>query len=237
MTYGDNMPRSLSILSFATAIAFGQMATAQETGTATTDELPTAEAPAEVAEPNVAEQAAPAETAAPEQPAGSPFSEGREVSEEAPQQGESATYIKETYGDWSLRCFRAQEGEDPCQLYQLLREAQGNPVAEFSIFDIEDQGTVIAGGTIVVPLFTLLTEELKVSVDGGTPKSYPYRVCTEAGCIAQIGLTAEDIASFKRGAGAMLTLVPAQAPKQKIKIKVSLSGFTKGYDSVSLFTE
>ena len=162
----------------------------------------------------------------------SAFSTGREV---PPQ--ESLTYVKETFGDWSLRCFRTEDGNDPCQLYQLLTEEAGNPVAEFTIFDIDDQGGAIAGGTVVVPLFTLLTEELKISVDGSSSKSYPYRVCTESGCVSQIGLTAEDVAAFKRGANATLSLVPAQAPDQIVNINVSLSGFTKGFDAVSIFDE
>ena len=95
----------------------------------------------------------------------------------------------------------------------------------------------MAGATVIVPLVTLLTEELKMAVDGGTAKSYPYRVCTEAGCVAQLGLTQADIDTFKRGANATITLVPAQAPDQVINIPVSLSGFTKGYDAVGAFTQ
>ncbi|UXX83673.1 invasion associated locus B family protein [Roseovarius pelagicus] len=208
------MPRSLSILAVALAATLGHAALAQEATTAEPEDSTAAEA---------AEGSATGDSA---------FSTGREVSED-----ESPTYIKETFGDWSLRCFRTQGEDDLCQLYQLLTEAEGNPVAEFSIFDIEDQGAAIAGGTVIVPLFTLLTEELKISVDGGNPKSYPYRVCTESGCIAQIGLTSEDIASFKRGAKATITLVPAQAADQKVRINVSLSGFTKGFDAVSVFKD
>ncbi len=204
------MPRLLTTLSFALAFTLGHAALAQEATTPETSEPPEAAA-----------DEAPTEGS-------SVFSTGREVTED-----ENPTYTKETFGDWSLRCFRAQEGNDPCQLYQLLTEEQGNPVAEFSIFEIEDQGAAVAGGTIIVPLFTLLTEELKISVDSGNPKSYPYRVCTESGCIAQIGFTQEDIAAFKRGAKATLTLVPAQAPDQTVRINVSLNGFTKGFDAVS----
>ncbi len=160
------------------------------------------------------------------------FATGREVGTDQP-----AVYVKEKFGDWSLRCFHNADGEDPCQLYQLLRESGGNPVAEFSIFRIENQAPAIAGATAIVPLITLLTEELKISVDGGTAKSYPYRVCTEAGCIAQIGLTEQDIAAFKKGNKAQMVLVPAQAPDQIVKIDISLSGFTAGFEAVAAFTE
>lgn len=212
------MPKPLSILSFATAIALGSAVWAQEADTATDT---TQEAAPEAGE---------AQTEGTEGTGA--FATGTEV---APQ--EPAVYVKEQFGDWNLRCFRNPEGEDPCQLYQLLREAQGNPVAEFSIFRLEGQPPAIAGATVIVPLVTLLTEELKISVDGGAAKSYPYRVCTEAGCVAQLGLTQADVNAFKRGAQATVTLVPAQAPDQTINIPVSLSGFTKGYEAVASFTE
>lgn len=176
------------------------------------------------------------ETDAPASPGA--FDTGTEVGAGAEAgEGEAPVYIKEKFGDWSLRCFRNPNGEDPCQLYQLLREASGNPVAEFSVFRIENQGPAVAGATAIVPLVTLLTEELKLSVDGGTAKSYPYRVCTEAGCVAQMGLTAQDIATFKKGKAARIVLVPAQAPDQQVKIDISLSGFTAGYEAVGTFTE
>ena len=49
---------------------------------------------------------------------------------------EDPSYVKEVYDDWQLQCFRSDAEEDPCQMYQLLREAAGNPVAEFSIFKL-----------------------------------------------------------------------------------------------------
>ncbi|MFX0544582.1 invasion associated locus B family protein [Roseovarius sp. S1116L3] len=245
------MPKSISILSFAAAAALGLTgaAFAQDTteepaaeSTAETSTETSTDAAADTAtETGTATEAdtdadADTDAAAPAEGAadgtGNAFSTGTQVTDEQP-----AVYVKEKFGDWSLRCFRNDEGEDPCQLYQLLREAGGNPIAEFSVFRIEGQAPAVAGATAIVPLVTLLTEELKLSVDGATAKSYPYRVCTEAGCVAQMGLTQEDVDTFKRGATAQITLVPAQAPDQKVRIDVSLAGFTAGYEAVGEFTE
>ncbi|WP_113912833.1 invasion associated locus B family protein [Roseovarius dicentrarchi] len=233
------MQNSLSILSFAAALGLAGAAFAQDTGAA--DSAP-AEEPAAGAATDAPADAPAADTAtadtadapAADAPAenGNAFSTGTEVADAEP-----AVYIKEKFGDWNLRCFRNDDGEDPCQLYQLLREKGGNPVAEFSIFRIEGQAPAVAGATAIVPLVTLLTEELKLSVDGGTAKSYPYRVCTEAGCVAQIGLTQQDVDVFKKGAKAQMVLVPAQAPDQKVVIDVSLSGFTAGFEAVGKFVE
>ncbi|PVA11521.1 invasion-associated locus B family protein [Pelagivirga sediminicola] len=257
------MHKSLSILSFAAALSLAGAGFAQDTAadgadaadsapatdaaeqnTDTNAEATQTEGAADTATADGAADAA-ADGAATDRDAEAPaasgaFSTGTEVEGAAEGEGqpaEPAVYIKEKFGDWNLRCFRNAEGEDPCQLYQLLREEGGNPVAEFSIFRIEGQAPAVAGATAIVPLVTLLTEELKLSVDGNAAKSYPYRVCTEAGCVAQIGLTEQDVATFKRGKAAQIVLVPAQAPDQKIKIKVSLNGFTAGYDAVGAFVE
>jgi len=144
------------------------------------------------------------------------------------------SYIKETYGDWELQCFRSETGEDPCQMYQLLREEAGNPVAEFSMFRLEGDTEAVAGATIVVPLGTLLPQGLKIAVDDGTAKAYSFSFCSMVGCFARIGLTQTDIDAFKSGETAFLTIVPAQAPDQRVLIKTSLEGFTKAYENVSV---
>lgn len=144
------------------------------------------------------------------------------------------SYIKEQYGDWQLQCFRTETGEDPCQMYQLLREEAGNPIAEFTVFRLPGTDQAVAGATIVVPLGTLLTEGLKISVDGGTLKAYNYSFCSMAGCFARIGFTQDDIDAFKVGGAATLMIVPAQAPNQVVEITTSLDGFTAAFNEVSI---
>ncbi|WP_428516185.1 invasion associated locus B family protein [Roseovarius sp.] len=163
--------------------------------------------------------------------AGTDPATGLDLGREADEQ---PSYIKETYGDWQLQCFRSEAGEDPCQMYQLLREEGGNPVAEFSLFKLPSEGQAVAGATIAVPLGTLLPQGLKISVDGGKAKNYNYSFCSMGGCFARIGFTQADIDAFQAGAAARLTLIPAQAPDQVVEIEASLSGFTAAYNEVSV---
>lgn len=51
-----------------------------------------------------------------------------------PQVGD--TYVREVSGDWEIRCVKTESGEDPCQMYQLLADQDGNSVAEISIFPL-----------------------------------------------------------------------------------------------------
>jgi len=147
-----------------------------------------------------------------------------------PQVGEP--YIREEFGDWSLRCIKAQEGErDPCNLYQLLSNAEGISVAEFNMFPLPEGQRAVAGATIVVPLETLLTQQLTISVDGQNARRYPFTFCNRAGCVARVGFTQEEIDEFKRGAAATVRLVPAAAPTEEVVLDVSLTGFTAGFTS------
>ena len=143
-------------------------------------------------------------------------------------------YIREAFTDWSLRCIRAPEGRaDPCELYQLLRDAEGNEVAEFSLVPLPPGREAVAGATIVAPLETLLTEDLIVSVDGSEPRCYQFQFCNRAGCVAQFGLTDAQLTQLKRGARATIRLVPAAAPDQEVTLEASLAGFTAGFEAAA----
>lgn len=142
------------------------------------------------------------------------------------------TYVVEEHGDWMIRCVRVGEGQDPCQLYQLLNDAEGNAVAEMSMFPVEDGGPAVAGATIVTPLETLLTEQLRLSIDGSPQKIYPFNFCNQIGCYSRVGFTDEELQSFKQGTAAVLTIVPAAAPDQNVPLTISLTGFTAGFEGV-----
>ena len=163
--------------------------------------------------------------AAGDQPTGLSLGEDGE-----PQVGQ--VYVREEFTDWELRCERAESGEDPCQLYQLLEDQEGNAVAEISMFALPEGSQAAAGATIVTPLMTLLTEQITLTVDGGTPKRYPFSWCTAIGCIARVGFTEPELQSFRRGSTATLSIVPVAAPDQTVDLDVSLSGFTAGFDAV-----
>ncbi len=163
-------------------------------------------------------------------PAPGELAMGRPVGE---GEGIGTTYIAGTSGAWEQRCIKAGDGRDPCQLYQLLTDQQGNPVAEISVFGLPEGQQAAAGATIITPLETLLTQQITLAVDAATGKRYPFTFCAENGCFARVGFTEADIASFKRGAQATLTIVPAAAPDQQIDLSISLNGFTAGYDEVN----
>lgn len=181
-----------------------------------------------VASPLIAQDTAAPEPAA---PSTQEFDLGNPVDDTAPRPGEP--YVREVFGDWALRCLVAEAGEDPCQMYQLLLDASENPVAEISIVPLADGGPAVAGVVVVVPLETLLTEQLTLSIDGGEARRYVFNFCNRAGCVARFGLTDEQVALLKRGATGVLTIVPAAVPDQQINLTMSLIGFTAGFDAAN----
>ncbi len=145
------------------------------------------------------------------------------------------TYLVKSFDDWQQRCVRTELGADPCHLYQLLKDENGNPVAELSVFNMPEgsKGKAVAGATLMAPLETLLTAGLQLAVDSNKPLAYPFTVCTPVGCVARLGFTASELAMLKKGNAARITIVPYVAPDQPVVLNASLKGFTAGYDAMA----
>ena len=192
-------------LSLAAALSLGTAAIAQDNSDATTEDAPAAQPSVDLGEPV----------------------------DSTRQPGQ--TYVEKVTGDWERKCIALPEGQgdDPCQMYQLLKDETGNPVAEISLGKLPAGSQAVSGATVVVPLETLLTQQLTISVDGSQGRRYPFRFCTQLGCVANIGFTADEVAGFKKGANATVSIVPAAAPDQRVNLSMSLSGFTAAYDELT----
>lgn len=199
---------TMTRFSLACALALGLT-----TGAALAQDSTAPAAPATPAEP-----AAPAPAA----PAAAP----------AADDGLGKIYVKANFDSWEERCVKTADGKDPCQIYQLLKDANGASVAEIGIFPLPAGEKAVTGATIITPLETLLTQHVVVQVDTGEPRVYPFSWCDPSGCVARAGFTAEDLAAMKKGKEMVITIVPMAAPNQKVNLSVSLKGFTAGYDSI-----
>lgn len=214
------MPMFLKLLPVLALLAWVAPLAAQETAPAAAED-PTVRAPAEEARAGQvpANPAAESAPATPGEPAGAGVEE--------PQIGQS--YIREEFRDWRLTCIRTETGPEPCAIYQLLLDDDGNPVAQISIAPLPEGQEAAARADVVVPLLTLLTEDVTISVEGGSARRYPISFCNESGCVARVGLTAEMVDQFRHGATGQLSIVPVQAPDQPVTLGISLVGFTAAY--------
>lgn len=148
-----------------------------------------------------------------------------------PQVG--AYYAREQHGSWTLRCINSGTGADPCELYQLLQDGEGNSVAEITLIPLENGGQAVAGATLVSPLETDLTQGIGMRIDSGEVKGYPFNFCAPVGCVSRIGLTGGELDALKRGNAATISLLPYGATEEQVvNLSMSLAGFTAGYGAL-----
>jgi invasion protein IalB len=221
---------ALALTVMVPAFAQEAPAPAAEAPAATPATPATPAAPATPATP-----ATPAAPAAPEAaPAASGAAPGAPAPDAAagnPAQQEPMEIVKETFGDWQVRC--APEGSD-CFLYQLALDQDKNPVAEVSLLKLPASAEAAAGATVVSPLGTLLTTGVVLQVDAGEKRSYPFAWCSQVGCFSRFGLSQQSIDSLKRGNSVTLSLVSVNRPEAPVSLAVSLKGFTAAFDSLEV---
>ncbi len=217
-------PIHTRLLSAALAAMLATPLAAQD-ATAPAPEAPATETPATEAPatgtPATDAPAAPAADAAAAPAAGA----------EPAQKPQVMEVVKDTFGDWQIRC--APDGNE-CFMYQLALDAEKNPVAEVSILKLPEAAEADAGVTIVTPLGTLLPQGVVIQVDGGEKRQYPFAWCSQVGCFARFGLTKPSVDAMKRGKGGKITLVSIGAPQTPVVLDLSLSGFTAAYDSLTV---
>lgn len=194
-------------------------------------EAPAADAPA-AATPAPDAATAPAADAAAQSAAPAAGDAAPAASQPAAGQPENAVgsyYTKATHGEWQLRCLRTQDGKDPCELYQLLRDDQQTPVAEVSV--IPFTGDAAAVLNFVAPLETDLQAGMGLQIDSGKANRYPFIVCAPIGCVSRLGMTDEELNLLKRGNKATISLLPfgSRDEENLVSLDLSLSGFTAGF--------
>jgi invasion protein IalB len=207
-------------LALASPLAAQEAPAAPAAPAATAPAAPAADAPAT----DAPAADAPAAAAAPAAPA-----DGTVVPA-TPAQPEVMEVVRDTFGDWQVRC--APQG-DECFLYQLALDAQKNPVAEVSVLKLPEVADAAAGATIVTPLGTLLTQGVVLQIDGGEARQYPFAWCSQVGCFARFGFAQTSIDAMKRGKAAKISLISVAAPEQPVVLDLSLRGFTDAFNSLA----
>ncbi|GAA0301498.1 invasion associated locus B family protein [Rhodovulum strictum] len=143
-------------------------------------------------------------------------------------------YLKETFQDWRVVCVKLDDERESCNMQQLLRDSNNNPVSQVSIAPLPPAAAPRAAAVeIATPMETLLSEDLRLAIDTAAPKRYRFTFCVPQGCYARFALTQEEVAAFKAGRSAKVIIVPLMAPDQTAEIPMSLSGFTAAYDMVA----
>ena len=233
----------LAALALVAAPAFAQDAASPEPAGQPAPEAAEPPAPQDAADPAPAQgepSAAPAPDAAPAgeaaaeaAPDAAPGAAAAPADNGEPQVGQY--YAKSTNNDWTTRCLKADQGKDPCELYQLLQDDEGNSVAELTVIPLTN-GEVAAGATVVAPLETDLIQGLGFAVGTAEPNGYPFSFCAPVGCVSRLGFTEAEVTAMKRGSSATISLLPFGGDRENpVRLTVSLSGFTAAFDALAAY--
>ncbi|PLS20696.1 invasion associated locus B family protein [Neptunicoccus cionae] len=150
----------------------------------------------------------------------------------APEEGQG--YLREEHGEWQVRCIKAVEGEEEeCRLFNLLKDEDGNTIAQLDMQALPKGGKAVAGVDLATPLGSLLTAQVVMKVDSAKAKRYPYTWCDNLGCYARFGMTAAEINALKAGNKAVVTIASVTAPDQPLGLDLSLSGFTAAWNAIA----
>lgn len=136
-----------------------------------------------------------------------------------------------TNGAWQVSC---AAGAD-CAMAQIGKDKTGTPILEMVVRKLEapleaEGRTAIAVVDFITPLGVVLTSGLELKIDNGKGEAAPFQICTEQGCLVREPVDQGLIDRLKKGNGATASVVAAN--QGEVTAVISLSGFTKSYNSL-----
>lgn len=139
---------------------------------------------------------------------------------------------RSTHGSWEVAC--DAKGTN-CAMAQIGKDTSGVPVLEMVIRKLGEplevgERTAIAVLDVITPLGVVLTEELAVTIDNGRRETAPFQICTEQGCLVREPIDGDLVNRLKRGNAVVVAVVAAN--QGEVKSSLSLSGFTKAFNSL-----
>ena len=150
------------------------------------------------------------------------------------QQQAQPTQLKATHGAWEVRC--VQGNDQACYMGQIGNGGNGKPLVSVRIQKTPNlkgpNGQPIEAVIhIQAPLGVLLTAGVSLQIDSGEPGLAPYKFCTPQNCVVEEPVSAELIGRMKKGSNASMSVISALSG-EKGQASLSLSGFTKAYNSL-----
>lgn len=138
--------------------------------------------------------------------------------------------LKATHGAWEVRCI---EGTDTCAMSQIGSTSDGKramlvTVQRVSGVKAENGANVPAALTVQTPLGILIPYGVRMKIDSNKVVPVLLSRCVPAGCISQARMLDEAVGKMKQGSKAVFGFFL----DAEILVEVSLSGFTKAYNSI-----
>jgi invasion protein IalB len=149
----------------------------------------------------------------------------------APAMAQGQDVLKETHGDWEIRCI---EGTSTCAMSQIGNTADGKRALLVTIQRLKDaksdEGTAIPGAmTVQTPLGVLIPYGVRLKIDSDNVIPLPLSRCVPAGCVSQAPMLDAAVSKMKKGSTAVFGFFL----DKEVLVNVSLRGFTKAYNSLT----
>jgi len=149
----------------------------------------------------------------------------------AQSQAAPTSSLTATHGSWEVWC----DASNDCIMTQLHRRTTETADAVFTIFKpknaTDNTGqTFAAAAEIVVPLGVFLPGALGLQIDASQPKAVPFERCIPDAHVVRVQLAAAMLAQMK--AGSMMHLIVSPSPVDRVRMPISLNGFTAAFDSL-----
>jgi len=149
----------------------------------------------------------------------------------AAAQTEARDVLKESHGNWEIRCI---EDTDVCAMSQVGKTLDGKRALLVTIQRLEgataEDGAEILGAiTMQAPLGVLIPYGVRLKVDDNKVVRFPISRCVPGGCVSQAPMLEEAVNDMKRGTTAIFGFFL----DHEILVSVSLRGFTAAFDGLT----
>jgi invasion protein IalB len=148
-----------------------------------------------------------------------------EAQEQAPRQ-------QVIYTPWTKYCLKTPDGRQTCFIGKDGRVEAGQPVIAAVVIEPEGDPKNIL--RVTLPLGVQLLAGTRVLVDNNPPAQSPYVICFANGCVSDYEMTAELLASMKKGQNLMIQAINSNGAPMTLPFPLQETGggFAKAYDGL-----
>lgn len=129
---------------------------------------------------------------------------------------------------WQKRC--VDKDQKQCEIFQSIRIGTKDKNMRLSEVAISLQSNNVIMLGVTLPLGITLPQGLGLQVDEGNMMQMPFQNCNTNGCSAISKITSDILSEMKNGG--ILNVFFFDGANKKIKVELSLVGFTKAVQSL-----
>ena len=136
----------------------------------------------------------------------------------------------EQFRDWEVIC-PPESRQGACTMSQLVTNPNSNDPLMRVVVGYPPELEGRPAMTFLLPLGVRLAPGLQLSVGGGEPTQFPYQVCLEQSCRADLPLDASMLQALRSGTTATLSLIGPRG--NRMDLDISLMGFTDASERIA----